>query len=317
MRPIPYSFRQIDYVLAVAETGSTAAAARALHVSQPSVSVAIAQFEDHFGAALFLRLPGQGMRLTPFGRERIAQMRALRSQAAALFGDAHDQPQELRLGVYSTLGPRYAPMLMRNFGERQPGAKVSLVEADIASLTRATLTGELDLGLVYDVGLPPDLDVTRLVDVPPHAVLPPGHPLEGRDEVTLHELALEPLIVVGLPHSRGYFLSLFQIAGEHPRIAAEAGSVEMLRALVANGHGVGILATDIPHDRTYDGRRVVRRRIAGDLPPSRVVLIRARRFEATQTMKEFTELARGLVGTERRDTAPATYDVNCRRSAQD
>ena len=109
MQPIPYSFRQIDYVLAVAETGSTAAAARALHVSQPSVSVAIAQFEDHFGAALFLRLPGQGMRLTPFGRERVAQMRSLRSQAAALFGDAHDQPEELSLGVYSTLGPRYAP----------------------------------------------------------------------------------------------------------------------------------------------------------------------------------------------------------------
>ena len=295
MQPIPYSFRQIDYVLAVAETGSTAAAARALHVSQPSVSVAIAQFEDHFGAALFLRLPGQGMRLTPFGRERVAQMRSLRSQAAALFGDAHDQPEELSLGVYSTLGPRYAPMLMRGFRDRRPGAKVSLVEGDVATLTRTILAGELDLALVYDVGLPAELDVTWLADIPPHAVLPPDHNLAGRDEVTLGELAGEPLVIVGLPHSRGYFLSLFQIAGVHPRIAAEAGSVEMLRALVANGHGVGVLATDIPHDRTYDGRRVVRRRIAGDPPPSRVVLVRAERFEPTQTMKRFVPLARDLI----------------------
>lgn len=304
MQPIPYSFRQIDYVLAVAETGSTAAAARALHVSQPSVSVAITQFEDHFGAALFLRLPGQGMRLTPFGRERVAQMRSLRSEAAALFGAAHDQPQELRLGVYSTLGPRYAPMLMRRFRERQPGATVSLVEGDIATLSRAVLSGELDLALVYDVGLSADLNVARLADVAPHAVLPPDHHLAGRDEVTLRELASEPLIVVGLPHSRGYFLSLFQIAGEHPRIAVEAGSVEMLRALVANGQGVGILATDIAHDRTHDGRRVVRRRIAGDLPPSRIVLVRARRFEPTQTMKRFAALAREAIGSERDDATP-------------
>ncbi|MDS9469237.1 LysR family transcriptional regulator [Paracoccus sp. MBLB3053] len=291
MKPIPFGFRQIDYLLAVAQTGSTAAAARALNVSQPSISVAIAQFEAHFGAALFIRLPGQGMKQTPYGRDRIARLRNLRTEADSIFGTAGDTPQQLRLGVFSTLGPRYAPMLMRRFAESCPGATLDFVEGDIGSLGQAILAGELDLALVYDVGLPAGLVSTELAAIPPCAVLPPEHRLADRTTIDLRDLAEDPLIMIGLPHSRGYFLSLFQMAGARPAIAAETGSIEMLRALVANGHGVGLLATELPYEQTYDGRRVVMRSLAGPLPPSRVVLVRAARFEPTEAMTRFTQIA--------------------------
>jgi DNA-binding transcriptional LysR family regulator len=138
--------------------------------------------------------------------------------------------------------------------------------------------------------------VTWLADVPPRAVLPPGHRLAGQDAVDLRDLATEPLILIGLPHSRGYFLSLFQMAGAHPGIALETGSIEMLRALVANGQGVGLLATDLPYDQTYDGRTVVSRPVAGTPPPSRVVLIRSARARPTEAMTRFTALARDVIG---------------------
>ncbi len=295
MKPIPFGFRQIDYLIAVAETGSTAAAARRLNVSQPSVSVAVAQIEAHFGAAFFLRLPGQGMQATPFGRDRIARLRALRGQAGELFASDGGWAQELRLGAYSTLAPLHTPSLMRAFADRHPGHRAVVVEDDIAALVTGLETGRLDLALLYDIGLPPSLDLTFLADIAPHALVPPGHRLAGAGPVDLRVLAEDPVILINLPHSRGYFLSLFQIAGARPRIAAETRSIEMLRAMVANGLGVGLLATDLPYDMTYDGGRVVRCPIAGELPPSRIVLARARDLEPTEAMQAFTAIAQNSI----------------------
>ena len=296
MQPIPFGFRQIDYLIAVAETGSTAAAARALNVSQPSVSVAVAQMEAHFGAALFLRRPGKGMQPTRFGHEVIARLRTLRQDAAAAFGPLGQRPFDLRLGVYSTLGPRYAPMLMRAFADRHPGARLTLVEDNLAALMRQVESGRLDLALVYDVGVPAGLHSTKLADIAPRALLPQGHALADAPAVSLRVLAEDPLILIDLPHSRGYVLSLFQMAGVQPRIGAETGSIEMLRAMVGNGLGVAVLATDLPYDNTYDGRRVLSRPLAGDLPPSRVVLLRNPGQRPGAAIEAFEALARELIG---------------------
>lgn len=296
MKPIPVGLRQITYLLAVADTGSTAAAARAMNVSQPSVSQAVAQIEAHFGQSLFLRLPGQGMRATPFGRQKLVALGGLVAQARAALAPATEPDGELMLGAYSTLGPRHAPRLIRGFAARHPGARITLVEGDLAELAQGLRRGRIDLALVYDAGLPADLALTPLQAVPPHALVPPGHRLAGAGAVSLADLATDPLVLINLPHSRGYFLSLFQMSGVTPRIAAETASIEMLRAMVANGLGVGLLATDLPHDLAYDGGRVVRLGLRGDLPPSRVAIARAARLPPTATATAFLEFCIRTLG---------------------
>ncbi|MDQ1901868.1 LysR family transcriptional regulator [Paracoccus sp. WLY502] len=291
MKPIPIGLRQIIYLLAVAESGSTAAAARTANVSQPSVSQAVAQVEAHFGQPLFLRLPGQGMRPTPFGRQKLAALESLLAQARAVLAPAAGPEGEMSLGVYSTLGPRHAPRLVRGFTARHPAARITLVEGDLAELAQGLRSGRIDLALVYDAGLPADLALTPLQAVPPHALVPPDHRLAGAGAVSLRDLAEDPVILINLPHSRGYFLSLFQIAGLAPRIAAETRSIEMLRAMVANGMGVGLLATDLPHDLAYDGGRVVRLALTDPLPPSRIALARAAALPPTATASAFLDFA--------------------------
>lgn len=298
MKPIPFGLRQMTYLLAVAESGSTAAAARAVNVSQPSVSQAVAQIETHFGQPLFLRLAGQGMQPTPFGRQKFAEIEALLAQARAVLAPVAGLGGEMLLGVYSTLGPRHAPRLVRDFTARHPAARITLVEGDLAELTRELRRGRIDLALVYDAGLPADLALTPLQAVPPHVLVPPDHRLAVSGAVSLAQLADDPLVLINLPHSRGYFLSLFQICGVTPRIAAETASVEMLRAMVANGLGVGLLATDLPHDLAYDGGRVVRLALTDPLPPSRIALARVAALPPTATAAAFlefcTEMARSL-----------------------
>lgn len=298
MEPISLSLRQMAYVLAVSETGSTAAAARMVHVSQPSVSQAVALIEAHFGQPLFLRLPGQGMRPTPFGRQKLAALEGLVAQARAVLAPTTGPEGDLTLGVYSTLGPRHAPRLIRGYTDRHPGARTTLAEGDLAQLAQGLRRGSIDLALVYDAGLPADLALTPLQAVPPHALVPPGHRLAGAGAIALAYLADDPVILIDLPHSRGYFLSLFQMAGVTPRIAARTGSVEMLRAMVANGLGVGVLATDLPHDLAHDGGRVVRLALTGGLPPSRVAIARAAALPPTATAAAFLRFCVEVLGDQ-------------------
>ncbi|MNQ93498.1 HTH-type transcriptional regulator TdfR [compost metagenome] len=72
---IGFSFRQLEYFVAVAEHGSISAAARARHVSQPSVSVAIAQLEEALNERLFRRQVSRGLELTSAGTRLLAQAR--------------------------------------------------------------------------------------------------------------------------------------------------------------------------------------------------------------------------------------------------
>lgn len=275
MKAIPISLRQIDYVIAAADTGSTAAAARVLNVSQPSVSLAIAKVEDHFGRPLFARSAGQGIAPTAFGLRKLGALRSLRAQAQSVLDHKDSGAEVLNLGVFSTLGPRYAPALVNAFHKTNPNAAIKLHEGDLDRLTQWLENGRIDLALIYDFGLPSSLEITPLADIRPYGLVARAHPLAGRGTVTMAELLTGPLILMSLPHSRDYFLTLAQMNGIRPRIAHETGSVEMLRAMVANHMGVGLLATDIAQDTACDGQPVTRLELAGPLAPHRIALARA------------------------------------------
>jgi len=78
MRP---TLAQLRYVVAVARYGSVTAAAAALNVSQPSISVAIDNVEDALGQKLFVRQRGSGVALTSFGRKAVAKARQVLGEA--------------------------------------------------------------------------------------------------------------------------------------------------------------------------------------------------------------------------------------------
>ncbi len=71
------TLKQMRYTVAAAEFGNVTAAAAQLHVSQPSISMAIAAVEAHYGRRLFARQRGQGMTLTVFGRSFVAEAREI------------------------------------------------------------------------------------------------------------------------------------------------------------------------------------------------------------------------------------------------
>jgi len=288
---IPLNFRQVEILLAVSDTGSTAAASRVLNTSQPSVSLAIARCEEVFGQKLFIRIPGRGMELTPFGRHKIAQLRELEKQARWVLSGGEGTPEFLNLGVFSTLGPRYAPQLVRRFLETHPDSEVRILEGDLQTLFDWLSEGRIDMALLYDFGIPSDFVITPLMAAVPYALLPQGHHLAHQPCVNAEDLAQEPVILMNLPHSRGYFLSLLQNTKGSVQVAHETSSIEMLRSMVANGFGVGLLATDLQDAPCYDGSPLIRVPLSCNPPLHQIALAHCGAALKRPILQAFTAFA--------------------------
>jgi DNA-binding transcriptional LysR family regulator len=270
---IHFSLRQIEYFDAAARFGGAAAAAKALQVSQPSISKAIAELESMWGEQLFVRLHARGLELTAAGAVRFKQAHALLRQAQALTAPrAQALSGSVRLGCLSTLGARYLPGILARMQADYPGIRVHVEEGDTETLTRQIERGALDTALMYDLGLARNVRLQPVAELWPYALLAHGHALAGKTSLRLADLASEPLVLINLPHSRAYFLSLFHAAGLSPQIAYESASMGMVRTLVANGLGVSLLTTRPVRDVSYDGKKLACRALGGSLRPQIVVL---------------------------------------------
>jgi len=259
----------------VAEAGSTAAAARSLHLSQPSVSVAIKELEEILGASLFQRLPAKGLVPTSFGQRKLPEARALAASLAAFqqAGEASgDLAGHVTFGYFTTLGPQYVPGILQRMARRYPKVTVTPVEADLDALNHLLEVGRIELALSYDVETGARLHTERIAELRPYVLLPARHRLAKRASVKPADLAADPFILVDLPLSREFLLAAFRAEGIEPRVAHRTRSLEMVIGMVANGLGVSVLVTRRASDRAYDGKQVIRKPLAGTKLRQGVVL---------------------------------------------
>ncbi len=286
-----YTLRQLEYFVAAGEEQSITAAAERVHGSQPTVSAAVARLERALGVRLFVRRHAQGVSLTPAGRRFLVEARALLRQAAELerfsseLGDVVGGPVDL--GCLVTLAPMVAPRLCRAFEAAHPAASVQLVEGGQDELLDGLRGGRLSLALTYDLQLGDDITFERLVTLPPLALLAGDHRWASAASVTLAQLAPEPLVLLDLPLSREYFLSMFLAAGLEPTVSHRSSHPEVIRAMVANGYGYSLLNARPHIDRALDGRPFVVVPIAGRVPAMELGLAAPAGSAETRTVQAF------------------------------
>ncbi|MEO8245247.1 MAG: LysR family transcriptional regulator [bacterium] len=229
------TLRQIDYACAVARHGGLTAAAEALHVSQPALSVALALVEAHLGQPLYLRRPGGPMVPTAFGRGWLAEAeRHLAATTRLLSGATQSAP--LRLAVFEDIAPLILASLLANLTD--PAITPRIMGFD--ALTEALHSGQTDLAVTWDLGLPPDIRRITLHRAPPQAIMPPDHPLARNRALTLADLAGYPLVLTDQGQSLDHLRALFSRAGLQPRIAHRTATLDLMRSFAANGLGIGL-----------------------------------------------------------------------------
>lgn len=269
------TLRQLRYAVTAAELQNVTKAAERLHVSQPSISVAIAAIEAQYGRKLFVRRPGQGIVLTAFGRNFVRESRAVLDQAARLAQLANRNAPvsgEVALGCFTDLAPYHVPRLLKGFGALAPGVTVGFRDGGFDALATQLESGLIDLALTYDLGLSGKIARMTLVKLAPYAMLPTGHPLARAKSVSLQRLARYPLILTDQALSWQHVLEIFQRAGTEVDVAARVNSFELQRSMVANGFGVAVAYTRPIGDRSYDGRSLVIRPISDPVPDQRILL---------------------------------------------
>ncbi len=294
--PLRFTFRQLEYFVAVGESGSIAVAAENVNVSSPSISAAIGQLEAELGLQLFVRKHARGLALTQAGRQMMAQAITVLNQANALTRLASDMSGKvqgpLALGCLLTFAQLIAPQLRRVFEHRYPDVRVSQFELHQQDIFDRLRTGRIDIALTYDLDIASDFRFVPLVALPPHVVVAETHPLAGRASVSVAELEDHPMVLLDLPLSRDYLLSFFENARTKPRIAERTRDIEVMRSLVGNGFGYAIANIRPLNDIAPDGKRLRYIPLAGKVRPMTMGLALVAGAENVLTVRAFIDHCR-------------------------
>ena len=242
------TLRQLEIFCAVAQTGSTVAAAQAVSLSQSATSAALQQLEQALGSQVFERVGRQlvlndaGRALLPQSLELLEQARAI-EQAFSLHGSG--LPVRLRLAASTTIGSYVLPAVLAAFARSHPQVAVDLQIANTAEVAEAVQALDVDLGLIEGTSHWPGLEVQPWLRDELVIVCAPHDPLAQL-------AASKPVGTAALRQARW----LLREAGsgtremvEHallPRLhqllaAATLGSSEAIARCVAQGLGISCL----------------------------------------------------------------------------
>lgn len=239
------TLRQLAAYAAVARAASFTAAAAEMHVSQSSLSRAVADLERHLGVQLLER-DTRNVQLTAAGREalRVAEQIVTAHQAGMkelrryLLGESGT----VAVATLPSVAAVLLPQVISDFRERRPQVAVRLLDGLERSVLDRVLSGDADFAITT-VGNPPEqLEHRPLVRDRFVAVLPVGHPLADHHEITWDDLARQPFLAVGRDSSvRRLTDAAFAQIDAHALPAAEAGSIATVGGLVTAGLGVSAM----------------------------------------------------------------------------
>lgn len=271
------TLKQCSYFQAIANKGSIAAAADIVGVSQPAIAQAITKLEDMTGLVLFRRMHARGMELTAQGKEFLCYADQLLTYAdqmdVAVQDIAKHRMGTVRLGCFQSLAPFYLAQILSGYRAKMPGVVLNVREMLQEELTMALQRNELDLAILYDLGLDTQVfDLHPLTVAHPYLIVPQEHRLARLEAVSIHDINGENFILFDAPQSRDYFYAQFVQHGIKPRIAFRSASIETVRCCVANGLGISILSMRPASNQTYDGKKVVPIPLTEGFGPTRIVI---------------------------------------------
>ena len=191
------TFRQLEILLAVSESGSIARACEALHLSQPTVSMQLKKLADSVGETLYetrgrkLYFTDAGQRLIAAGREIFDVIGRLDSELADLHGL---KAGTLKLAVVTT-AKYFIPHLLGPFCARFPEIDVSFAIGNREQVIERLERNDDD---IYIFSHPPrelDINVVQFAPNPLVVIASRAHPLAQRKRINFGDIVNEPFLM--------------------------------------------------------------------------------------------------------------------------
>ena len=238
-----FTLRQLEIFAAIARHGSVSAAAAEVALTQSAASTALGELERQTGRRLFDRL-GKSLHLNELGRSLLPKAVELLDRAAEiddlLLG--HEAIGSLKVGATLTIGNYLATLIVAEFLQRYPQARLRLEVRNTATLLDALAAHEVDLGLIEGDCRHPELQVEPWIDDELAVFCAPGHPLAGR-KASLARLLEEPWILRETGSgTRETFDHAFRHHLSQLTVRLELEHTEAIKRAVESGLGLGCIS---------------------------------------------------------------------------
>ncbi|MFE0171314.1 LysR family transcriptional regulator [Streptomyces sp. NPDC059002] len=233
---------QLRYFQAVARYEHISRAAQELRVAQPSLSRTIARLEADLGTPLFDR-EGRRIRLNQYGAIFLRHVdRALSEldDGRRALRDARDTGLG-RVGIASETLLTISPLL-GSFRAAYPRADVRLYQSDAEEMDRQLRAGEVDFCVASQPLTGANLESIELAREEVLLAVPFGHWLDGRESVTIPEIADEPFVSTRRGHwQRALLDKLFAAEGLTPVLSCEGNEPAASQNMISAGLGIGLI----------------------------------------------------------------------------
>ncbi|HXK24085.1 MAG TPA: LysR substrate-binding domain-containing protein [Myxococcota bacterium] len=295
LAPHPFTLRQLQYVVAVAESMSFRKAAEACHVSQPSLSAQLAQLEEALGVRLFER-DRRRVLVTTAGHELVERARSVLREANDLVAAARLAGDPLagsfRIGVIPTISPYLLPSATRALRRAYPQLTTVWVEDKTETLVRSLEAGTLDaalLALEAEIG---DVEHEVVADDPFLLATRPDDPLGAKSTpAKAAELRDASVLLLDDGHCFRDQALVFCSGAKAHELEFRATSLATLVHMVAGGAGVTILPElAVSTEAQRAGLRV--RAFAKPVPHRTVALVWRKRSPLAPALRKLASTIR-------------------------
>jgi len=272
-------FRHLQYLMAVADSGSFTRAAEHLIISQPTLSKAIHDLEDELGVTLLDR-NRHPVTLTDAGLilyQAAQQIQAVMSRAATELAQVREAERgTVRVGLPPMMSSSVAAEILSRFRQQYP--HVDLVIQEIGGHLALKQLQQGDLDCTFAVLSTDEIDIESLLvwSEPMVAVLPANHPLAKRSAVSLEELSLWPMVLYPEEYSLYQrVMQAFRQKSTNPKIVQTSAEWDFLGRMVASGLGFTLLPISLAERLPY---ATIRRIPLADVLGWDIALVRSTRY---------------------------------------
>lgn len=242
---IAFNFRDLSYLLAIAEYQHFGKAAAACHVSQPTLSMQIKKLEESLGVLLIERINKKCI-ITPLGWEIIERAKRIHLEIGGILDIASNAKQpfhgDMFLGIIPTLAPYLLPYLVPITKKHYPNLNIFYIEEKTATLRELLYNGKLDAAILALPLNEPQWEIASLFIEPFLLALATQHPLAKKTSVTLEALSSESLLLLEEGHCmHDQTLAFCHKTGLKERQDFYGTTLETLRHLVIAEMGITLM----------------------------------------------------------------------------
>lgn len=239
------TLRQLEYLIAVADTGHFGRAAERVRVSQPTLSEQLKTLEQRLGVQLVertrgrVRFTGTGFELAEIGRGMLRDAQQIRGLA-----ERHRRKLDgsICVGLLQTIGPPLLSRILPALCAKFPQLTLRISEDVPQALLSGLDTGIFDVVLAPLDGRPKAFEHAEIFQEPIYLCLPTGHPLTKRKRVRPADLRGVQLLSLAPRHQlHDVAAELAAKLGAKLRVEYEINNLDTLREMIAAKLGASFL----------------------------------------------------------------------------